>query len=78
MKIEQTHADALGRSIQVGDYVAYPSGNCLLVGRVTRLTAKMIIVIRSTSRRSSETRKYPQDTVLLEKQHVMSHLLKQL
>lgn len=71
------HADALGRTINIGDYVAYPSHNSLLIGRVSKLTAKMVVVTRNTTRRVSESRKYSQDLVLLEHEYVIQYLLTQ-
>ena len=45
------HKDKLGRVINVGDFVAYPSHNSLGFGKVMKLNNKMVGVIPAVSKR---------------------------
>ena len=38
------HTDVLGKDIAVNDYVAFPQANRLMIGKVARLSNKMIII----------------------------------
>lgn len=68
------HTDALGKDICVDDYVAFPQSNRLMVGKVARLSNKMIIieavVKKRVNRRTGEYvetyRKYPKDSVVVD------------
>lgn len=68
------HSDALGKDITVDDYVAFPQGNRLMIGRVKKLSDKMIIidavVKKRLNRRTGEYvetyRKYPKDSVVVD------------
>lgn len=68
------HTDALGKDICVDDYVAFPQSNRLMVGKVARLSNKMIIieavVKKRINRRTGEYvetyRKYPKDSVVVD------------
>lgn len=68
------HTDALGKDICVDDYVAFPQANKLMVGKVARLSNKMIIieavVKKRVNRRTGEYvetyRKYPKDSVVVD------------
>lgn len=68
------HTDALGKDICVDDYVAFPQANKLMIGKVTRLSDKMIIieavVKKRVNRRTGEYvetyRKYPRDSVVVD------------
>ena len=73
------HKDKLGRSLKVGDCVAYPSVNSLEIGTIKKVTPKMTIVVKVGKRTgwgSSGSRKYPQDLVLIEGPEVTMYLLK--
>jgi hypothetical protein len=69
------HTDALGKDICVDDYVAFPQSNKLMIGKVARLSNKMIIieavVKKRINRRTGEYvetyRKYPKDSVVVYK-----------
>ena len=69
------HTDALGKSISVNDYVAFPQANRLMIGKVAKLSNKMIIieavVKKRLNRRTGEYietyRKYPKDSVIVDK-----------
>lgn len=69
------HSDALGKSICVNDYVAFPQANRLMIGKVAKLSNKMIIieaiVKKRVNRRTGEYietyRKYPKDSVVIDK-----------
>lgn len=68
------HKDKLGRSIKVGDFVAFPDRNSLEVGVVKKLNPKMIGVGRIKSKNSQN--KYPQDIVRLDGPDVSIYLLR--
>jgi hypothetical protein len=38
------HIDALGKNIEIDDYVAFPQANQLMIGRVAKLSNKMLII----------------------------------
>lgn len=69
------HTDALGKDISVDDYVAFPQANKLMIGKVARLSNKMIIieavVKKRVNRRTGEYvetyRKYPNDSVIVDR-----------
>jgi hypothetical protein len=68
------HTDALGKDIGVDDYVAFPQSNKLMIGKVTKLSNKMLIieaVVKKRVNRSGEGietyRKYPKDSVVVDK-----------
>jgi hypothetical protein len=69
------HTDALGKSICVDDYVAFPQSNKLIIGRVSKLSNKMLIIeavvkkriSRNTGERVETYRKYPKDSVVVDK-----------
>lgn len=69
------HSDALGKIISIDDYVAFPQGNRLILGRVKKLSNKMLIieavVKKRINRRTGEYietyRKYPKDSVVVDK-----------
>jgi hypothetical protein len=69
------HTDALGKDICVDDYVAFPQSNKLMIGKVARLSNKMIIIEAVIKKRINrrtgdyiETyRKYPKDSVVVDK-----------
>ena len=68
------HHDRLGQELAVDDYVAFPQANRLMIGRITKLSDKMIIidsiVKKRINRRTGEFvetyRKYPTDSVKVE------------
>jgi hypothetical protein len=72
------HKDKLGRSINIGDFVAYPSHNSLGLGKVVKLNSKMIGLIPAVSKRpvTSNTNKYPDDLVRLEASDMTWYILK--
>lgn len=65
------HQDKLGKEIAVDDFVAFPQGNKLMLGKVTKLSNKMVIISTVSKKRirkwSGDTintyRKYPNDTI---------------
>jgi len=65
------HTDALGQDICVDDFVAFPQGNKLMIGKVTKLSDKMCIISTVSKKRIRKWtgeiittyRKYPNDTV---------------
>ena len=69
------HTDALGKDILVDDYVAFPQANRLMIGKVAKLSNKMLIieavVKKRVNRRTGEYvetyRKYPKDSVVVDK-----------
>jgi hypothetical protein len=73
------HKDKLGRSINVGDCVAYPTMNSLEIGVVKKLNPKMIKVCKvpNKSRRPTDGKnKYPHDMVKLDGPEITMWLLK--
>jgi hypothetical protein len=69
------HTDALGKDIVVDDYVAFPQANRLMIGKVAKLSNKMLIieavVKKRINRRTGEFvetyRKYPKDSVIVDR-----------
>ena len=71
------HKDKLGQSINLDDFVAYPSYNSLDIGKVIKLNNKMVKVLRiPTSRNTKGTNKYPNDMVKVDPKDVTVYLLK--
>ena len=71
------HRDQLGRLLKLGDCVAYPSSNSLVIGVIRKLNPKMIGVTKVGKRGwGSEKNKYPQDCVLLDGPEVTMFLIK--
>jgi hypothetical protein len=77
-KAPPVHKDRLGRTINVGDFVAYPSRNSLEFGRVMKLNAKMVGVVPAINARPlyNNTNKYPSDLVRLEESDMTWYILK--
>ncbi len=73
-----THKDKLGRTINVGDFVAYPSHNSLGFGKVVKLNSKMVGVVPAVSKRPiyKNTNKYPDDLVRLEASDMTWYILR--
>lgn len=65
------HRDLLGRVLAVGDYVAYPVSNDLKLGKIEKLSPKMVKVQGRWS-----INKYPKDTVKLDGPDLVMYLLK--
>ena len=68
------HIDALGKNIEIDDYVAFPQANQLMIGRVAKLSNKMIIIeavvkkrVNRYGERIETYRKYPKDSVIVDK-----------
>lgn len=72
------HKDKLGRIINVGDFVAYPTRNSLEFGRVMKLNNKMVGVIPAVSKYKiyGNTNKYPIDMVRLDEKDMTWYILK--
>lgn len=73
-KITPEHKDKLGRLIEVDMHVAYPSSNRLRLGRVTKLSPKMISVTDVDGRQSTK-HIYPADSVLVDSSRVTFYVL---
>ena len=69
------HKDKLGRTIVIGDFVAYPDGNSLCVGKITKLNPKMVKVLRLPKAKYDQN-KYPDDCVKLEQSDMTWFMLK--
>jgi hypothetical protein len=78
MKEVPVHKDKLGRTINVGDFVAYPSRNSLQFGKVMKLNNKMVGVIPAVSKYPvyGNTNKYPVDLVRLDPSDMTWYILK--
>jgi hypothetical protein len=74
-KITPEHKDKLGRVIAIDDYVAYPSSNRLMIGRVAKLNPKMLSVKNATGRGRSSKHVYPDETVLIDASRVTFYLI---
>jgi hypothetical protein len=70
------HRDLLGRLLNVGDCVAYPSSNSLVVGIVKKLNPKMIGVSQLGEDRWGDSNKYSNDLVILDGPDVTMYLIK--
>jgi hypothetical protein len=70
------HRDKLGRLLNVGDCVAYPSSNSLVVGIVKKLNPKMIGVSQLGEDRWGDSNKYSNDLVILDGPDVTMYLIK--
>ena len=68
------HIDALGKNIEIDDYVAYPQSNKLMLGRVAKLANKMVVIESVIKKRKNKYtselkeiyRKYPNDCVIVD------------
>jgi hypothetical protein len=70
------HRDKLDRLIKVGDCVAYPSSNSLVIGVVSKLNPKMVKVSQLGKKNWGDSNKYPNDLVLLDGPEVTMYLIK--
>jgi hypothetical protein len=72
------HKDKLGRSLNVGDFVAYPSSNSLEFGKVMKLNNKMVGVypLLTTRYGGRNQNKYPGDIVRLDEKDMSWYVLK--
>ena len=77
-KAPPEHKDKLGRLINIGDFVAYPSHNSLQFGKVMKLNNKMVGVVPAISKHPiyNNTNKYPADLVRLEASDMTWYILK--
>lgn len=75
MKFE--HKDALGRLLKIGDCVAYPVNNSLIIGKIIKLNRKMIRVSQLGSKYTWDKNRYSYDVVLLEGPDLTVYILKQ-
>jgi hypothetical protein len=74
--VEQSieHCDKLGRPLAVGDCIAFPDHNELVIGTINKLNPKMVRVGRLHS--ATRYNKYSHDMVKLEGPDVTMYLLK--
>lgn len=72
------HKDKLGRTLGIGDFVAYPSHNSLQFGKVVKLNNKMVGVVPAVTKRPvyNNTNKYPEDMVKLEASDMTWYILR--
>lgn len=71
------HRDAMGRILKLGDCVAYPQSNSLVIGVIRKLNPKMIGVTRVGCKGwGSEKNRYSVDCVLLNGPDVTMFLVK--
>ena len=72
------HKDKLGRVINVGDFVAYPTHNSLEFGKVMKLNNKMVGVVPAIAKYKiwKNTNKYPADLVRLEASDMTWYILR--
>lgn len=78
--IKHEHQDKLGRDLAVGDAVAFPDHNGLMIGKITKLNPKMLSIqsVDVNQRRwnDSDYRKYPRETVRLDNVELTMYILK--
>jgi len=74
------HQDKLGRALVVGDAVAFPDHNGLMIGKITKLNPKMLSIQSLDTRRrkwnDADYRKYPYETVRLDAVDLTMYILK--
>jgi len=73
------HKDKLGRQIELENFVCYPDGNSLDIGKVVKINPKMITISRIPDKNrkwGGESRKYPHDVVLVEGKDVTMYILR--
>jgi len=70
------HRDKLGRLLNVGDCVAYPASNSLVIGIVKKLNPKMVGVEQLGNTWRGPNVKYSNDLVLLDGPEVTMYLIK--
>ena len=68
------HQDKLGRDLAVGDAVAFPDHNGLMIGKITKLNPKMISI--QSVWNDTDYRKYPNETVRLDGVELTMYILK--
>lgn len=74
------HKDKLGRPLNEGDCVAYPTHNSLEIGTIKKLNPKMVKVAKVGAKSwyaGQGTNKYPEDIVKLDGEEVTLYLLRQ-
>ena len=77
-KVIYAHEDRLGRIVKAGDYVAFADSNMLSIGKVEKITPKMVILAKVPSSHSwdSTYRKYTNQTVLIDCAELTMYLLR--
>lgn len=70
---QHCHKDTLGKDLEVGDFVAFPQGNHLFLGTVTKLNPKMV-QIKKVNRKYT-INKYSLDLVKLDIKDLTIYLL---
>ena len=70
------HTDVFGQELLVDDCVVFPAHNSMIVGKVIKLTPKMVRVQKVGGKWSSEWNKYPLDLVKVHGPEVTMYLLK--
>lgn len=75
---EPQHVDKIGRELSVGDCVAYVDDNKLLIGTITRLNPKMILITEVGAKGfwARGVNRYPEDTIKLESPDLTIYILK--
>jgi hypothetical protein len=72
-----THRDQLGRVLSLGDCVAYPQSNRLIIGVIRKVNPKMIGVRRINGQGwGGERNKYPEDCIKLDGPEVTMFIIK--
>jgi hypothetical protein len=70
------HTDLFGQPLAVGDCVAFPNTNHMLVGTVIKLNPKMVKIKRVDTKWTWSMNKYPNDLVKVHGAEVTMYLLK--
>jgi len=70
------HRDKLGRLLKIGDCVAYPGSNTLMIGIIKKFNPKMVGLAMIGKHPWGPSNKYPSDIVLLDGPEVTMYLIK--
>jgi hypothetical protein len=70
------HRDKLGQDLNVDDCVAFPDNNSMHIGKITKLTPKMLTIKKVGGQWTWTARKYPIDLIRLDSEAVTLYLLK--
>lgn len=68
------HKDVLGRTLKIGDHVAYVDSNSMRLGQIDKLNPKMVRIVPRKYRYT--VNKYASDTVKLDGPDLVMYLLK--
>lgn len=68
--------DLLNKTIGVGDYVAYQYHTGLTIGEIIRETDRMVVVQRTTAKKSKLVHMYASDLIKIDKNDALLYLIR--